>query len=1066
MIKIKNNAKNRIVSCSGSEEDLEFDRERMESKNPKLEAAVFKAIHDFMKTGEVGELSAALMEILGVNSALLKKGADRCEIDERELADKARDLLSGLGEHTFYLERLLKKVVIFLNSQHTPKEKKQDRPQDHLRRLSRKSMAEGMGAFRQPDDAVNNRAPLIDTFNLGPGEAVPSQLSQTEDMGSPEEVAKHFEAYSHRQSVFKGYLAAIDFSIELVQEDLKRQAQGQSRNKKKKNKKGGAGNGHQEKLDLLTRLKDRFEVYARNYATKLATKPVIGEVYSRHQALPSLKSANRSLYTRAMASGDAKKLEAEIEKEGLWESPSDRAKAYIVRNRIAVNALLSGSRIVRICTDFRGLDKKLSNDRKVSREDHFYDLSPMLHKEGTGDVRAIIQACASKTESLRQGELIGFFHQYKGLYIFYIFQNPSLVQAQSPASEGAVVPTSQFPKVDGLVRDYLRPCARTVLDATVAPIAVPLDVPVERLENDFFSICGNEGIILTQAANIMFRFSRIIDISEIQDAPKSRLIVLNKFFSDCVLRLVKNAKRLIKDPVIFEIIKTILTNIDELLEDKIEDRVKRPTLKNWSLIIEDAERIADDILALEVFIEEGVGLEQAILAAEVPAKLQDLAGVEITESGQHAFLFAVLGLLKHFTDKEGKQKGPRDTRRIAVSPDSYFEHRILAPLLGRVLHRISSRDHKEFEENLKSQDPEVVVMDVYPNNTTAREVVAQDVKKLKEKVNPGRAKKSKILILDITTLAPNNTVLKTFLDDKEIQGWIRSALLCIIMPKSDNKFTQLGMDLRQMGHLTYIGAAHHAFIQNLRTAIDEARTPIPEDQRRVQAWFYTQAQDDIIQHAGAITKNTDSLYRELVKLEPSEDSDRFLRVNKRDPEIPFIGLDLGRFMESLNPYIPAEERQTSLEQLVILVRTYIARCQLKNFPIEERVSFGFPESNIADTAHTLRLCVGREEPDIRDQYLQALLSLNDMLMEGAKDQGFLRELAKSLQRPHQAKNWVDTTITRRSGQSNIQILGSLDSKMTFINFIEHLRRPPSPEVGQTPERVKGVVKGRVGRSLF
>lgn len=317
------------------------------------------------------------------------------------------------------------------------------------------------------------------------------------------------------------------------------------------------------------------------------------------------------------------------------------------------------------------------------------------------------------------------------------------------------------------------------------------------------------------------------------------------------------------------------------------------------------------------------------------------------------------------------------------------------------------------EINVKAGGPDVILIDIHPNDATKAKIARNEVSNLissvfeKKKLHVDYDKFRCTVIVDITM---NHTTEDEVREIRvNAQPYIESGNLNLVFVQSLTKFAQLGMD-KQSGGLIFSynkADAWSAFNDKLA----ELRNGDPVDkgiQNYFQALFKytTEEQVEYVQRVRANTKELRSKLeaafgklKEKGAIELSENTDEgTCYVSLRYDE--FLGQLSTQGVKQLD-----DEHKFNVDVLELGINKILSQTGL---PVAMRFSFGFPVSNLGEVGNEVRFTIGLEGSEKLEEYAKILTyisgKLNEKFKNGGSDdlkvessrQAFLKEIAKDI----------------------------------------------------------------------
>jgi len=422
------------------------------------------------------------------------------------------------------------------------------------------------------------------------------------------------------------------------------------------------------------------------------------------------------------------------------------------------------------------------------------------------------------------------------------------------------------------------------------------------------------------------------------------------------------------------------------------------------------------LFALELDPERGKSDE-----LDLGISQENLQGARITDYGLKAFAEAYNAFLAQSSDK--------DTLKIDAYYNIYFEltHKLNTTRVssgGKVTTSDPKtvegtdyvKEHDEQEKQKKRLDdievskglevkvprPDLVLIDIHPNDAARSEMHKNDVLHLMAALFPEGQNNRCTVMVDVTL---------NYLSEPEVEEirsknaeHITSGRLNLVFVQSLTKFAQFGTDKVSGGLIV-----HYNNPEVWKKFNDSMKKSQQEDVVDSSIERYFQAllkhtKDEQITYLKKIRSNTTLLYQglrqELARLDISEHAIS-VAIND-DPGSCYVALHYEEFAAKLFGVDITDSKVESLNHDVLHEGIYKLIEKL-NLPLSMRQSFGFPISNLGDTGKTLRLTLGIETKELLDQYIKIIAFVNGKVagakLEDMKDEKKREDFFKQLTDP-------------------------------------------------------------------
>lgn len=402
---------------------------------------------------------------------------------------------------------------------------------------------------------------------------------------------------------------------------------------------------------------------------------------------------------------------------------------------------------------------------------------------------------------------------------------------------------------------------------------------------------------------------------------------------------------------------------------------------------------------------------------EPPAKLYQ--GAYLADYGLKAFAQVYDAAAAQHAQKQAASADGGSPLQIAAFYNIYFE---LTEKLNatrgadpRRVHMETPTSVEDFLSRMSKPDfrlPDIIMIDIHPNDATRESIAANDICLLLEKINQYREDwdccKQITVIVDIT--------LNQAMDD-EVQGiikgsreWIGQGWLNLVFVQSLTKFAQMGMD-KHSGGLVF-AYNHESRWKEFNESLKAGREADPVDPY-MQEYFrllFANAGEEQREYIRIIRENTryvqDTLSQMLadtaIQLSVNEDAGscyvawHYRRAYKQIRYARWSSQNPGSSKEPESSDLPKLPYTLHEFNIAILEEGINRRMSNARLPVAMRFSFGFPLSNLGETGDEVRFTIGMETQDELMAYMQIIRDVAKAVQD--RIDRLLREKGKDFDR--------------------------------------------------------------------
>ncbi|MDE6016016.1 MAG: DUF4157 domain-containing protein [Acetatifactor sp.] len=299
---------------------------------------------------------------------------------------------------------------------------------------------------------------------------------------------------------------------------------------------------------------------------------------------------------------------------------------------------------------------------------------------------------------------------------------------------------------------------------------------------------------------------------------------------------------------------------------------------------------------------------------------------------------------------------------------------------------IAELENLESAEEAQNRLPDIIMIDIHPNDATKKIITKNDVAKMLDKINnymtQNKCRKKITVIVDITlNQATDNEVaeIRERAADYLADGWLN-----LVFVQSLTKFAQMGMDKHSGGLVFSYNKADEW--KQFNDSLQESRQADPVDpyMQRYFQMLFDNASDEQREYIYIIRKNTRYVQEQLWgRLAATAIT---LSVND-DPGSCYVAWhyeeSYAAVCELYKRYKQEENEPYSLHEfnIAILEKGIIVQMSKHKLPVAMRFSFGFPISNLGETGNEVRFTIGTETSEKLDEYIELIGRIGDKVLE-------------------------------------------------------------------------------------
>lgn len=299
---------------------------------------------------------------------------------------------------------------------------------------------------------------------------------------------------------------------------------------------------------------------------------------------------------------------------------------------------------------------------------------------------------------------------------------------------------------------------------------------------------------------------------------------------------------------------------------------------------------------------------------------------------------------------------------------------------------IAELENSESAEEAQNRLPDIIMIDIHPNDATKKIITKNDVVKMLDKINnymtQNRCRKKITVIVDITlNQATDNEVaeIRERAADYLADGWLN-----LVFVQSLTKFAQMGMDKHSGGLVFSYNKADEW--KQFNDSLQESRQADPVDpyMQRYFQMLFDNASDEQREYIDIIRNNTRYVQEQLMgRLAATAIT---LSVND-DPGSCYVAWhyeeSYAAVCELYKRYKQEENEPYSLHEFNIAILEKGINVQMSNLklPVAMRFSFGFPISNLGETGNEVRFTIGMEPLKELDRYIEVIGCVGDKVLE-------------------------------------------------------------------------------------
>ncbi|OXM86565.1 hypothetical protein [Paenibacillus rigui] len=282
--------------------------------------------------------------------------------------------------------------------------------------------------------------------------------------------------------------------------------------------------------------------------------------------------------------------------------------------------------------------------------------------------------------------------------------------------------------------------------------------------------------------------------------------------------------------------------------------------------------------------------------------------------------------------------------------------------------------------NVDSPSPDMVLIDIHPNDATKQSIAANEVTELIIQLFETKKSDDSFRCSVIVDITLNHTTEEEVAKiRKAAHPYIQSGQLNLVFVQSLTKFAQLGMD-KQSGGLIFSyndPDKWQQFNETLTKSKDENQVD-PSIVNYFQALFkYTSKEQ--VEYLEAVRENTTEMHTKLNTAFDSLQLGGAIQITPNSDEgTCYVSLRYDEFLakifgHDLN-YDKAHEFNVD-----VLEKGIVKLMQQTGLPVAMRFSFGFPVSNLGETGQEIRFTIGLEGAEQLQKYADIIAYLNGSL---------------------------------------------------------------------------------------
>ncbi|MDE7271075.1 MAG: DUF4157 domain-containing protein [Acetatifactor sp.] len=371
-------------------------------------------------------------------------------------------------------------------------------------------------------------------------------------------------------------------------------------------------------------------------------------------------------------------------------------------------------------------------------------------------------------------------------------------------------------------------------------------------------------------------------------------------------------------------------------------------------------------------------------------------GAYLADYGLKAFAQVYdAAIAQHAADVSRKEK----PLRVAAFYNIYFElteklnattganpGRVEMKAPENVEEFIAKLGNSESAEEAQNRLPDIIMIDIHPNDATKKIITQNDVAKMLGVINGyitlNDSRKKITVIVDITlNQATDDEVagIRERAADYLADGWLN-----LVFVQSLTKFAQMGMDKHSGGLVFSYNKADEW--KQFNDSLQESRQADPVDpyMQRYFQMLFDNASDEQREYIDIIRNNTRYVQEQLMgRLAATAIT---LSVND-DPGSCYVAWhyeeSYAAVCELYKRYKQEENEPYSLHEfnIAILEKGINVQMSKHKLPVAMRFSFGFPISNLGETGNEVRFTIGTETSEKLDEYIELIGRIGDKVLE-------------------------------------------------------------------------------------
>ncbi len=304
------------------------------------------------------------------------------------------------------------------------------------------------------------------------------------------------------------------------------------------------------------------------------------------------------------------------------------------------------------------------------------------------------------------------------------------------------------------------------------------------------------------------------------------------------------------------------------------------------------------------------------------------------------------------------------------------------------------------ELKVKTGGPDMILIDIHPNDATKEKIAVNEVSKLIDGVFEQKKLEPTFRCSVIVDITLNHTSEKEVKDIREkAQPHIASGQLNLVFVQSLTKFAQLGMDKQSGGLMFAYNKADAWTAFNDKLAELKSKDEVDAGIQNYFQALFKHTQTEQVEYLQRVRANTKVLKEKLeTSFAKLKDKGAIEISENTDEGTCYVSLRYDEFLARAKPLNAKEDwdadHHFNVDVLELGINKLLSNIGL---PVAMRFSFGFPVSNLGEVGKEVRFTIGLEGAEKLQEYADVLTYVSGKL-EAKRKGGGSAELLDEAQR--------------------------------------------------------------------